>query len=129
MNDQTFNVRNVDLTIPAVTTETPGYKSRNVVNNSHHMRHYHVRTLHRVMKGLMLNGETLVDGRQVTTASSALCWLLEQIEKKLPALPPSEPIEPIATPIAPNDEKISHGEKIENENSKNENSKTSELEI
>lgn len=129
MNDQTFNVRNVDLTIPAVTTDTPGYKSRNVVTNSHHMRHYHVRTLHRVMKGLMLNGEMLVDGRQVTTASSALCWLLEQIEKKLPALPPSEdPVEP-APPVAPIAEKISENENSKNQKTKIENSKISDLEI
>ena len=126
MNDQTFKVKNVDLTIPAVTTDTPGYKSRNVVTNSYHMRHYHVRTLHRVMKGLMLNGESLVDGRQVTSAASALCWLLEQIEKKLPALPPSEdPVEP----VAPSAEKNSRSEKIENEKTKNEISKNSDLEI
>jgi hypothetical protein len=81
------------------------------------------------MKGLMLNGEMLVDGRQVTTASSALCWLLEQIEKKLPALPPSEdPVEP-APPVAPIAEKISENENSKNQKTKIENSKISDLEI
>lgn len=125
---ETFDIHNVNVVIPAVTANTIGYKSRNVMNQNFVMRHYHVETLHRVMKGLMLKGATLATGKTVNSTAGALCWILEQVEKVAPAVESPTAIEP-AKVIAPSAEKISRGEKIENENSKNENSKISDLEI
>lgn len=125
---ETFKVETVDVSIPVVTTNTPGYKSRNVANYTYRMKHYHIDVLHRIKQGLVLRGAHLADKRPVDSIPATLCWVLEQIDAKAPVSPAQAVIDP-TPPGAPSVEKISRGEKIENENSKNENSKISDLEI
>lgn len=103
---ETYKVETVGIFIPVVTTDTPGYKSRNIANYTYRMKNYHVDVLHRIKQGLMLRGAHLADKRPVDSIPAALCWVLEQIDATLPAVKSPAAIEP-AKPTGPMPEKFS----------------------
>jgi hypothetical protein len=82
--NETFEVQNANVVIPTVSQNPSGYQSRMVANYSYRLRNYHVRTIHRIKQALMLKSARLRDNRPVDSASTAICWILEQIENGAP---------------------------------------------
>lgn len=84
MTEQTIKVKTQSISIPMISADMPGYKSRNV---SLKFDPNQLDALYRLFHALNLTHAKLINGKTVSTPYHAIQWLLEKISDTVPSQP------------------------------------------
>jgi hypothetical protein len=95
--EKRVSIKTVEIEIPLMGGESPGYKSRNV---NFRFDPNQLDALYRMFHALNLNHEKLINGKTVATPYHAVQWMLERLSERVTKENPRQTKKPVSRSAA-----------------------------